>query len=781
MQCSQEQKQNNQGSSLVLVVAVMAIVGIFAVILLSLSLMNYRMKYVNLHSQDNFYDAEKVLDEIRTGLAVDVADAAGTAYQETLEQYSSLSEAERKVNYTNSFLDMLSATSIVDPIDSTRWNKDYLLSLVSAETRMGTKGGNGLKIESADGLFYLNKNNADGSLTIKKLKIVYIDANDYMTEIQTDIVISCPAIDYSQETRVPELTSYCIVAKNQTTANGLLASGVNIIGNAYLGDKGTAFHNSNISFAPNGDSGYVVTAGEMNAENGSEITASSGLEVWCRELYLSSSKWNSNETGVGKCKLYLSDDLMLANRQGTSVRANLAGEVYAYGNPSNVRSSYVYADNAAVLDRTGAVNFADDVTDNPADYSSAFLINGKNAVLNLSGVTKMQIAGNAYVATKKQGSSNQYDVMMGESVSLKSDQRAYLVPSEYFATECASGGVNPMYSTNYLGTGGVNGLVQEAAQLFGVTEAQIIADPTYLIQDRNGDILEPLKKAGVIGVRQAYYPIVIGGNSINMTYFFMVFENAEYARNYANQYFSEKQDALKVRISDDHYNTTVQYPNGISASDEYTFYYHGSILYADASGKDADFITGRCKAAGTTPGTLKREQNSYQEKFAALCHMLKDQYTDLSFKEKKQSIFDNLVDTAYLAANGSERIFTADSGEMAIVTSGNYEIDSTTDINVHVVIAGGTVRVSRSFTGLILAGNDVILANAGITVRSDSGLVKKALAGTNAAYAGIRPVNYLYGGEQYLNPSDREVNNNDTGGAKVNFMDSITYSNWKKQ
>lgn len=72
-----EQKQNNRGSSIILVLAVIAIVGILAAVLLSVSLMNYRMKVVNLHSQKNFYDAETVLNEIKTGLEDDVSYAAG--------------------------------------------------------------------------------------------------------------------------------------------------------------------------------------------------------------------------------------------------------------------------------------------------------------------------------------------------------------------------------------------------------------------------------------------------------------------------------------------------------------------------------------------------------------------------------------------------------------------------------------------------------------------------------------------------------------------------------
>ena len=122
-------------------------VGTFAVILLSLSLMNYRMKHVNLQAQDNFYDAEKVLDEIRAGLAVDVADAAGAAYQETLEKYSTLSVDDRKKHYAKTFSTRMLSSSLASSTNAGQWNPDYLRSLVSAETKAGTKDGNGLTIE----------------------------------------------------------------------------------------------------------------------------------------------------------------------------------------------------------------------------------------------------------------------------------------------------------------------------------------------------------------------------------------------------------------------------------------------------------------------------------------------------------------------------------------------------------------------------------------------------------------------------------------------------------
>ena len=784
LQRSRERKQNNKGSSLVLVMAVMAIVGIFAVALISVSLMNYRMKNVNLQSQDNFYDAEKVLDEIRTGLAVDVAQAAGEAYQETMTQFSALTVEERQAFYARTFGEkMKEISSLVDPVIDTKWNPTYLNSLVSQETKAGTKDGTGLKIESADGLYFLNRDEAAGSFTIKKLKITYVDKNDYMTEIQTDIDITCPDIDYTQVTSVPELTSYCIVAQNQTkTGNELgLSAGVNsvnIVGNAYLGNNGAIFDTSSITFTPNGTNSYIVTAGEMNASNGSSITVNSGVEVWGRELYLDSSVWSSN------CKLYLNDDLTLSNSSAT-----LSGEVYAYGNPDNVRASGVYVDNKTVLNSTGetAVTFQEDVANNPENYSSAFLINGKNVSLNLSGITQMQIAGNAYVATKSKGTDankNDYDVMMGESVALKSDQRAYLVPSEYMASACTLGGVNPMDSKSFLGEAGTQGLLQEIAEYHGITTDMILADPTWLIRDESGKIVETLDNLGVVGVRQAYYPVSIGGTDVTMVYFFLVFDNAASAKNYADSYFTERADEVKVRIDSQHYKTTVQYPAGVTSTSDYSYYYNGSILYADSKSQNGGFLSGRCQEdTGKTPTQLALEQRKYQEKYAALCHMLKVDYTELSSKQKGQSVYANLVNKEYMRtnANAVPDIFTnADTGDKAIVVNGNYTIDASTDTDVHVVIASGTVYVSRSFSGLILTGGDLVLTQSAITIQSDSASVEKALAGTNAGGI-VRAVDYLYGGEQYLSPEDRTTAGGDTDNSAVNYLNSVTYSNWKKQ
>ena len=68
-------KKDNRGVSLVMVIAAIALVTVLVTVALTMGLWNYQMKATNRISKNNFYDAERVLDEIRLGLQSDVSDA----------------------------------------------------------------------------------------------------------------------------------------------------------------------------------------------------------------------------------------------------------------------------------------------------------------------------------------------------------------------------------------------------------------------------------------------------------------------------------------------------------------------------------------------------------------------------------------------------------------------------------------------------------------------------------------------------------------------------------
>ena len=73
-------QKNNDGASLVNVLLIASITVILASGILVVVLYNYYMKNQNIKSQQNFYDAETAMEEIRMGLTVDVSKAASIAY-----------------------------------------------------------------------------------------------------------------------------------------------------------------------------------------------------------------------------------------------------------------------------------------------------------------------------------------------------------------------------------------------------------------------------------------------------------------------------------------------------------------------------------------------------------------------------------------------------------------------------------------------------------------------------------------------------------------------------
>lgn len=79
------------------------------------------------------------------------------------------------------------------------YNVDYLLAKVSDETKTAVKE---LKIESVDGNNVLNVQADKGICTIKNLSVTYIDQKNYMTKITSDIVLTCPPMDYAQKHRL---------------------------------------------------------------------------------------------------------------------------------------------------------------------------------------------------------------------------------------------------------------------------------------------------------------------------------------------------------------------------------------------------------------------------------------------------------------------------------------------------------------------------------------------------------------------------------------------------
>ena len=61
-------KCDNRGSSIVIVIIAMAMIGILATTLLWMSYMNYMIKISDMRNKESFYSAEEVVEQIMAGL-----------------------------------------------------------------------------------------------------------------------------------------------------------------------------------------------------------------------------------------------------------------------------------------------------------------------------------------------------------------------------------------------------------------------------------------------------------------------------------------------------------------------------------------------------------------------------------------------------------------------------------------------------------------------------------------------------------------------------------------
>ena len=108
------QTKSNSGFSLITVILAVGLVGILVMLVAYIVIANFRMKMSNLKEKDAFYTAERALEEIRTGLQEDVAEAMSEAYTNVMESYNEsvksddvAMDAQRQAAYEREFFTIL--------------------------------------------------------------------------------------------------------------------------------------------------------------------------------------------------------------------------------------------------------------------------------------------------------------------------------------------------------------------------------------------------------------------------------------------------------------------------------------------------------------------------------------------------------------------------------------------------------------------------------------------------------------------------------------------------
>ena len=818
---------------MVVVIIAMAFIGILASVLMYMSLLNYQMKVNNLKAKDNFYSAETVLDEIRVGMQEDVSASIGDAYQNILLNYATNTMDEKQMQLRYEFLSKMQESygieqsangyvpdmytpvkmlcflsdevaegtvlSVTYAIDDTH-EVEYRMYRETDGTIVGGKTTDGVlrpedtktiwdpSVGAIDSLLTLDeiphgnmKLYTDG-LAYCNLKVTYTDASGYVSVIQTDLRVKMPDMEFAQSVSLPALTSFSLIANdtlqvlptnvNDETNNEIAGSFFAkelIIGSKVTGEGESVNLTLREVDDTNADEGKrMVVADDLYLGEGAKLKADKYGELWAGSISMHGSAANgsTSEINFAGSNVYVAGDLTITGDKNTFKAGALDGEEY-----------------------TGRyIGFGDgqDGTD-----SSAIVVNGTDTELNLSELKNLSLAGNTYIAlssTKdlledsdsyRNSAENRKDILMGQSIAVKSDQLAYLVPAECIGIQNGKSVLsqvsNPVTLEQYSDVIDKEGVAKVGRNIacddldghdlvyYGITDSNI----------------------------QTYFKRI--NSKITLVYFYVAFDkDSDVDREHANQYFQDY-----YRVNKDTMDAYAKlYTNNIQIRDQaagaYIMHLAGNVVQTTADGNSREIHNATLSSDEANSG-YQALLAVDRTKFQALCKKMIDVYEQLGSSEKDNDIFTNLVDrgavqeyhsavnrdTTMTPAQKADAVYfgETDAVDKAVIISGDYTYTGIgADKFNGLILATGDVTVSKDFKGTILAGGNITLLKD-VKVQPDRDAVLHALTySAEVDSVEYHVTDFLKGGEGYLRGDSKVYSD-----SEIRLGDLIVYENWQKQ
>lgn len=746
-------KLNNKGASLITVIITIGFIAILAGTIMMTSLVNFKMKRVNVHAKDTFYSAEQVLDEINIGLQRYISDSLSVAYIDVMQNYSQYSvEQKRMKMQTNYYENMWERLEVAGTA-----HKQYNVAVLEGFLKETTKwrgddddgygaivGVLGWDESGEEKLFKQgDMETYDTGIVLKDLRVYYKDSKGFVSIIETDIRLTYPELDFAATTELPDLASHVIIADAGMELNG--NNDLAMEGNFYadfVSSEGT-LQNERKEITHTGD-GRIVIKHDMYLKNAS-FTSEEEASLWAEGIETN----GASLTLTGETML--ADDL---NVNGDESVITLAGIYNGFG--SSIKDS---------------------------DNSSAILINGTNSSLDLSGIERITLAGHAYVGTKKnvapedeaeQGKSSD-NVFTGESIAVKSNQLMYLIPPECIGVDNTTGESlvckNPLTSGEYQ-------TIQNAIQSDPSRYTEVSLDVE--VKKLDSTLTDYIAKVNGVAKPEVVF---VPTNSDNgpLVYYYMKFDNEESANRYFALYYNRNKETYDNYLKT--YVEFIKFPASATAT----------RIKMAANGIYGDETDGYSLLPQTVDGAstqLADNQLRSEEKFKALCTKLTDNYLELADAplppdKTTQILFENLVDEAALDAfidassSTGELRMTGEYGDV-VLTKSDFVI-SEWDADVHLVIAKGDVTIDiADFEGTVFANGKVtVTGNKAQSLKTDAEAIKTILRysqemdGKNVMVAQV-----LRAGKEFVFVAEDALDAED---ATTSMADLIVYENWKKE
>ena len=451
-------KRDDRGSAIVIVIISMALIGILASTILWASYLNYRIKVNDLKVKNSFYSAETVVEQIVAGVKKDVVSAAvNEAYQEVVSNWDALgTDSNRESYFVMAYIEQVEKNLGVGEAGrpAGEYDRTKLEGFVDGE--FWTEGNsNGFIVkdvwEDKPPTFKTYEENraalnGNSSMTIKNICVEFYDSDGLLSIINTDIAIDVPKLRFTQAGTIDRLYPYVLVGDDGIVTADATTIGINgsIYGGVDEHDEGgiQIGQNSHVTVE---NAAYIISGGDIVIGNLDPVAnhanmINQGAELIVRDLSSNGVGYRTNVYANGLAingshldisgKVFVANDLILS---GKSSNVSLAGQYFGYGNVTSTDPEEEKDESGNVVtDENGNTLYV-----NPAMGSSAIVINGKDSTVDLTGLNTLQLAGRAYVSLSDaddEATSGKPHILMGESISVKSNQIAYLVPPECVGT-----------------------------------------------------------------------------------------------------------------------------------------------------------------------------------------------------------------------------------------------------------------------------------------------------------------------------------------------------------
>ncbi len=721
---AREALKQNKGSSIVTVLVTMMFVTILGVTLLSMTYTGLLVQSTDRKGETNFYSATEVLDQIQAGFQEAASEAIEAAYQDVLTNYNTYSA---EIAALNSDLDPDNDTTIDErfaekvkaefdnikvtdakgenPVSlkderygTAQYNVDAIVNMFSKanvtakrETSWGTVLEVGAEDDGKEIVVTLGaEKKGTGTwvyyqplieetvnhIVFKGFQVSYTGEDGYNTIVSADISIEIPSFHLASASgfEVNQLSEYVLVA-NDTLKDSATGDTKKVNGSVY---GGTIDLTSGERVDNEFYDGIIVSPGKLLLSGAKTATFNEDTNLWTNDINVGlGTTVNLNGTS------YVQDDLDIS---GVGATVNLNNEYYGFGDSNN--------ESAVVLGED--------------EKSSAILVNAEDTTLNLSTVKELMLAGHGFIGSES-------SVMMGESISVKTNQKIYMAPIGAIDSATTEDGTVTELTNPYIGKP-ITSFVPNAEEII------LEVDGEKTLEDYGAKVVSnsiPLNSGQTV------------------TYFYLQFDTVANANQYFKDYFTGQPEEITDYL--EIYTTLSQVPDEAITS--------GHFIEQDGS----DYSLGTSVGV-VEPGDIEEISETYK----ALCQNLTLEYSAakeeltpfnsaIHGKNINKLIGENIASEQY-----EETLNTTVDGEikesrwntfghkvwefkdeegnvraLLVTGSGTFSLENSFSWlqydNVNAIIGVGdiSIDVDRDYEGIVLSANDIIMSASNITASEE--------------------------------------------------------------